>query len=319
MYRSSLAAAFVALFVIGCVSHEPAPVIDKSQQSEHAFQDSVRRVCQANPPMEFCHVVQRGDTLYSISRMHGLKVVEVASRNSIQAPFVIRPGDLLVVRNGNPRQAQPIVRAQPQQVETPRVNRLQRVVQQQRPRPTRTASRPSAQQPIKPTVTSKPKSPPKVAVAPAVKNVKPKVAAKPKPKPSSPPQTVKAKPGWQWPVPFTPLASSDKTALNYQLSDGTEVVAASSGRVIYAGAGLNKYKHLIIIDSGKSHLVAYEFNTPHGIEEQERVQRGDRITRITGGSAEGEEAQRQRQFRFEIWSNGKPLNPKTVIATAQRR
>lgn len=321
MNRTRLATLLWAALLTSCVSHhepKPAPILDKSHRSEHAFQESPRRVCQARPPIEFCHLVQRGDTLYSISRMHSLKVVEIASRNSIQAPFIIRPGDLLVVRQGSAVPAQRPVQ-QPKAIVTPQPRPSQRVIQQ------RTAQRPRVNQAVRP--------PPKVA-QPTEKTLplnpdkkvastpQPKPASKPKPKSNAKPtpkkQIVKAKSGWQWPVPFTPLKSSENNALDYKLADGTEVVAAASGKVIYAGAGLNKYKHLIIVDTGSSHLVAYEFNTSHNIQEGESVQRGDRITRITGGAVDNsEETERRRQFHFEIWADGKPLNPRKVIGAPQ--
>ena len=326
MYRKILITLSATTLLASCVSQSPAPVIDKSQKSEYAYQHSIYRVCEPRTPHEFCHIVQRGDTLYSISRFHGLKVVEVASRNNIQAPFIIRPGDQLVVRKGTPPQVQPVI--QPQRA-TPVVQTrpAARPVQ----RPPAVTRQPVVRQPAttRPSPqTAAPKQRPQVMQTPAPTAKAVAVAETPKaptrpvvPKVASAKRsTTPAKPGWQWPVPFTPLKSSDTNALDYELAEGTEVVAAASGNVIYAGAGLNKYKHLIIVDTGKSHLVAYEFNTSHNIDEGDSIQRGDRITRIAKPkSGVTGDAQRFQLFHFEIWADGKPLNPKSVIGASQRR
>lgn len=304
MRISIVACGAVLVLLAGCATQRPAPVIDKSRQSEHAYVKAAP-ACQARTAAEFCHVVERGDTLYSISRRYDLKVVEIASRNNIKAPFIIRPKELLVVRQGSSRP--PTTAVAPQQ---PRVVA---------PAP---AKRPSPQvRTTKPAVNPVVKRAP-ARVAPATP-VPAKTAAKPPAtRPiatQSPrkmlPQTRRAKTGWQWPVPYAPVKSSNQNGLDYLLADGTEIVAAITGKVIYAGAGLNKFRHLIIVDSGSSHLLAYEFNTNHAITEGQAVNRGQVITRIAATTNEdAAEPDRYQQFHFEIWANGKPLNPNTVIA-----
>lgn len=62
----------------GCATGGPAPVGDRSS---------------ARAPSTGYHVVQRGDTLYSIAWRYGRDWRDLASRNRIPAPYVIRPGD----------------------------------------------------------------------------------------------------------------------------------------------------------------------------------------------------------------------------------
>lgn len=300
----------MVVFAAGCVSRTPAPVIDKSRQSTYAYQIN-ENVCQAETADEFCHVVKKGDTLYGISRRHGLKVVEIASRNNISSPFIIRPGDLLVVRRGGARptgepsvvqavsvpepQPRPVERAQPAVREPAR----EPVVATPTPQPEPTPSQPK---------TTQPKPAPATALA---------VPAAPAPKMTV--RKTRTKSGWQWPTRYEPLASSNKTGLDYLLADGTEIVAAFGGKVIYAGAGLNKYRHLVIVDTGSRYLVAYEFNTSHAIQEGQRIKRGGVIARISPtGAATASIPNRHQQFHFEIWAGGKPQNPNSVIALASR-
>lgn len=305
--------SFVLLvFIAGCVAKAPAPVIDKSRQSDYAYTEN-QSACQAETQEEFCHVVERGDTLYAISRRYGLKVVEIASRNAITAPYIIRPGELLVVRQGN----------EPVSTETPAVpSRVAPTAEPVSPPlatqaiPKATTVTPSTTQSPKPAI-SEPSATPSQQVASSTSNAS--TSAAPMPPVKMVLRTTRTKSGWQWPVPYEPIANEDEKGLEYLLADDTEVVAAISGKVIYAGAGLNKYRHLIIVDSATSHLVAYEFNTAHDISEGQSIGRGDTITRIKRSSDDrSADSVRYRHFRFEIWANGKPLNPDRVISVAAR-
>ncbi len=306
MWHKQLWLLALALAITGCVADTPAPVIDKSRQSEYAYVEN-EAVCKAQTSDEFCHVVERGDTLYSISRRYGLKVVEIASRNAIKSPYIIRPNDLLVVRQGE------------ETVRSTTANPTQRVEER---------SREIVAEPTLKPVIEKPTSEPSPTQPPAETRVTSPARSESTPsdsvavQPVTPPlkmtlRTTRTKSGWQWPVPYEPLATREKKGLEYLLADETKVVAAIGGKVIYAGAGLNKYRHLIIVDSATSHLVAYEFNTAHDIKEGQSISRGDTITRIMPRNVdESIETARYRQFRFEIWANGKPLNPDTVIGVA---
>lgn len=311
MLHSRFWCLFLLVAIAGCVTKTPAPVIDKTRQSDYAYAEN-QSACQARTAEEFCHVVERGDTLYAISRRYGLKVVEIASRNVISAPYIIRPGELLVVRQGEePVSAVPQVdRSQTARTSEAKPERISRDT-------SRTiSSTPSKSRLAEPaTVASREAEPPKVQGVSS--NEKAPVAPPPPVKMTL--RTTRTKSGWQWPVPYEPVANKGEKGLEYRLADDTEVVAAIGGKVIYAGAGLNKFRHLIIVDSATSHLVAYEFNTEHDISEGQSISRGETITRIKPRSEnDAVDPERYQQFRFEIWANGKPLNPDRVIALASR-
>ena len=297
--------------ITGCVAKAPAPVIDKSRQSDYAYVEN-QSVCPAKTQEEFCHVVERGDTLYAISRRYGLKVVEIASRNEVKAPYIIRPGELLVVRQGN----EPVSTVV--QVTPPEVARTEVATTQRTPSEDLQSTTPiSEQEPSSAQVTvNAPESHPSTAPSTSSRT---NATSVPKTPVKMTLRTTRTKSGWQWPVPYEPVSNEDKKGLEYRLAEDTEVVAAIGGKVIYAGAGLNKFRHLIIVDSATSHLVAYEFNTAHKITEGQSISRGDTITRIERRDGDASsDTERYRQFRFEIWANGKPLNPDSVIAVASR-
>ena len=70
----------------GCAPIVPAPTIERVIVP--IDRDS-RRV--------YHYHVRSGDTLYAISRLHGLSVDQIAQMNDIAAPYVIHPGQRLVV------------------------------------------------------------------------------------------------------------------------------------------------------------------------------------------------------------------------------
>ena len=304
MLHSKTLLVFFLVFFVGCSVRTPAPVIDKSRQSAHAYVVT-SNLCQANQAGEFCHVVEKGDTLYAISRRYGAKVVEIASRNGIKAPYIIKPGQRLIVRSEIDTTQQVI-----SQTSSPR-SFSQTKVTTTKPSETATATtrRSVATQPQPKranTRTKQTRSSTTTESAPTVTPLKPILN-----RPHA---------GWQWPVAYQPLkGKGSNTAWDYMLLDGVEIVSATSGKVIYAGAGLNKFKHLVIVDTGTRYLLAYEFNSGHSIQEGQQLKTGQLITRIEKPSGlQIDSQERYKQFHFEIWANGKPVNPTTVIGVVAK-
>lgn len=81
----ALGVGILLVWLAGCASTGPAPVGD-------------RRV--SDPPRSGYHTVQRGDTLYSIAWRYGQDWRELARRNAIPAPYLIRPGDRIRISGG---------------------------------------------------------------------------------------------------------------------------------------------------------------------------------------------------------------------------
>lgn len=69
-----------SLLFVACVSHNSAPVVDKSKTI-------------GNRPA--AHVVIPGDTLFSIAWRYGLKYEVLAKHNGISSPYLIRPAQVI--------------------------------------------------------------------------------------------------------------------------------------------------------------------------------------------------------------------------------
>ena len=91
----------VAWLLTGCASGGPAPVSDRTSAGSPA-PVSTRTSAQASAGAGY-HVVQRGDTLYSIAWRYGRDWRDLAARNRIPEPYVIKPGDRLYLEGTAPR------------------------------------------------------------------------------------------------------------------------------------------------------------------------------------------------------------------------
>lgn len=95
--------------------------------------------------------------------------------------------------------------------------------------------------------------------------------------------------------------------LVYELASDTRIRAAASGMVVYAGAGLGGFRHLVIVKSEDDRLVAYSVNVQPNLREGERVRAGALLAEIKGT------AKTAGRFHFEIRQNGKPVDPAPLI------
>ena len=118
----------------------------------------------------------------------------------------------------------------------------------------------------------------------------------PKPLPKIPAQPS---PPWAWPtngrinVEFGAKPGSG-TGVLINGKTGQPIVAAASGRVVYAGGGLIGYGQLIILKHNDTYLSAYGYTTLVLVKEGQEVNKGQRIATM------GEGPERKPRLHFEI-------------------
>ena len=88
---------------------------------------------------------------------------------------------------------------------------------------------------------------------------------------------------------------------------GAPVLAAASGRVVYAGAGLRGYGKLVIIKHNDTWLSAYAHNDNLLVKEQQDVRKGQKIAEMGASDAD------QVKLHFEVRRQGKPVDPAKVL------
>lgn len=84
---------------------------------------------------------------------------------------------------------------------------------------------------------------------------------------------------------------------------GEPILAASDGKVVYAGNSLRGYGNLVIIKHDNTYLTAYAHNSKLLVKEGDTVRKGQKIAEM------GDTDTNSAKLHFELRVNGKPVNP----------
>jgi lipoprotein NlpD len=234
------------------------------------------------------YVVQSGDTLYSIAWAYGLDYRQVALANKIVSPaYHIEVGEKIILtavpastKTITATQRHPASAAVPP-ASTSKLAQRTSAAQQ----PVTTPTPPPATTTQQSVVTS---TPARVQFI-AVRTVQRDGVA------------------WAWPAQGRLICTFSTQDLNKGIDiaakNGAPVVAAASGKVVYASNGLRGYGLLIIIKHNDEYLSAYAHNQKLLVAEGQNVRAGQVIAKM--GSTEA----RRVMLHFEIRKAGKPVNP----------
>lgn len=123
-------------------------------------------------------------------------------------------------------------------------------------------------------------------------------------------------PKWQWPASGKLIAPfQGDTGLNKGIDLhgklGEPVLAAASGRVVYAGSGLSGYGKLLIIKHNETFLSAYAHNDEISVKEGDFVKAGQRIADMGSSGTD------RVKLHFEIRSEGSPVDPLKYLPKRQ--
>jgi len=84
---------------------------------------------------------------------------------------------------------------------------------------------------------------------------------------------------------------------------GDPVIAAASGKVMYAGNGVRGLGNLVLIGHSNSFITAYAHNEKLLVKTGQEVKKGDRIALM------GQTDTTSPRLHFEIRRSGTPVNP----------
>ncbi|MFE8073133.1 peptidoglycan DD-metalloendopeptidase family protein [Marinobacteraceae bacterium S3BR75-40.1] len=199
-----------------------------------------------NPPVYWGrHVVEEGQTLYSIAWRYGRDYRELADANNIDPPYDIYPGEVirLDLKGDLPANA--------------------------------SRSRQTASVSSRPTPASRPASHPQT---------RSKTKARGNNRLQVSPE-VKGNISWRWPHVGPILAKYSVTGqinkgIDIAGEAGDPVHAAADGQVVYAGSGLLGYGKLIIINHNEHYLSAYAHNRSIKVQEGEKIRQGQTIAEM---------------------------------------
>jgi lipoprotein NlpD len=223
------------------------------------------------------YTVQRGDTLYAISRRYGQTIATLAAWNRLSPPYSLRLGQVLWVTSPTnaPPASTPVPSAPP-------------------------VSRPTPSRPAETTVITNPRPAP--AVAEPKRSIN-RNAFKTK----STSGACGSAPGWQWPAQGQvekTSASTGRKGIKIYGKPGQPVHAAAAGEVVYNGAGLNGYYgKLIIIQHSGGYMGVYANNRISRVKEGDRVSAGQVIAEM------GSHKKSRANLHFEMNCHKKSVDP----------
>ncbi|HUP98515.1 MAG TPA: peptidoglycan DD-metalloendopeptidase family protein [Usitatibacter sp.] len=300
---SRIALLVAVALLAGCAARRPAPVVDRLPMETAA--PPVTEAPKPEPPAEKpipTHTVKRGETLVGIALQYGLDYRELAAWNSIVNPNALAVGQVLVV--AAPRGTMPLATAP---ITTPLVSPGPPI--EARP----LANTPAAK--VEPRGEKVPYSdralsqysgvdPNAPAPAPPVAETR----IQP-PEPEKPAGTDREDVDWMWPTKGKVIAAFTEATKGMDIGGrkGAPVLAAASGRVVYAGAGLRGYGKLVIIKHNNTWLSAYAHNDNIVVKEQQDVRKGQKIAEMGQSDAD------QVKLHFEVRREGKPVDPAKVL------
>ena len=303
----------VATVLAGCSSSgHRAPVVEhgeSARKSVVAVETTPKKVAHEKDWRPQVHVVQKGDTLYSIAFNYGFDYHELAELNGIQNPDVISIGQEIKLFPGSAASTVRPAASVPVTGGTD-TKPIESLVKEQ-PRLAKYAYSEAAVVQIEKVQQNKPD----VAVA-AKAESKPKPEAKLETKPEAKPE---AKPdngsdggddeALEWSVPTQGKLvgefseSANRKGIDIAGKPGQPITASAPGKVVYSGSGLRGYGKLVIIKHNKTYLSAYAHNDQVLVKEGQSVTRGQKIAEMGNTDAD------QVKLHFEVRRFGKPVDP----------
>lgn len=231
------------------------------------------------------HVVEPGETLYSISWMYGHDYRTVAKWNGITSPYIIHKGQRL--------QVAPLTDDDIKQ---------QNTVPEKRPENAVVAKASPARNSITASAGQS-----KAAPARADKPIENNGQSLQK----SSKYSGHSQHGleWSWPVKEGKIVQTfvanhpGKLGIDVAGKEGQTIYSASEGVVVYSGQGLPSYGRLIIIKHNETFLSAYAHNKKLLVKEGDEIKVGQPIALM------GKTGSNHTKLHFEIRRDGKPVDP----------
>ena len=233
------------------------------------------------PAAAAVHVVNKGDTLLSISRRNHVPVAELAKANNLDQSARLSLGMKLKVPGAKTAVA-PAVPA-PAVVAAPAV-----------PAPKMVATvQPQSARLVQPTANVE--VPAAAPEAPAVK----------------PSEATGALPTFRWPVRGKVITSygaktngKSNDGINLAVPEGTPVKAAEDGVVAYSGNELKGYGNLVLVRHSNGYVTAYAHASELMVKRGDTIKRGQVIAKSGQSGEVG-----SPQLHFEIRKGSSPVDP----------
>ena len=220
------------------------------------------------------HVVERGETLYSISRRFNIDTRSLAVMNGLTRPWTVWPGDEILLpplaREDSRRAKEAAARSAPKREPNTGVVAL------------------------------------KPGAAAKLENAKPVGAV------SNPPGRHAFI--WPVAGPVLQAYGEDRSGLkndgiNISATKGTQIVASADGEVVYVGDELIGFGNLILIQHAEGYVTAYGHADRTLVREGQKVKQGQAIAEVGSTGLVTEP-----QVHFELRKGKTPVDPASRVA-----
>lgn len=319
---SGLLLSICCVTIVGCVSNgTPAPVVDRAPSSG-APVSAQASVSGAQPSAE-THIVQKGETVYSIGRLHNVEPKNIIAWNNLGAganalyvgqvlriaPPTSAPVDdrgvvVSPIANSSGVEVKPLggEAASAPVVQAPAAANVKREPRGGKiPYSEQAWMQAKAGDSGKSTTAAIPPANP----AEAKPETKPETKEEPKPDGRSSGSTD-TKSEFAWPATGKVVGNfSESTNKGIDIGGkiGDAVLASAPGKVLYAGQDLRGYGKLVVVKHNEQFLSVYAHNSQILVKEGQSVTRGQKIAELGQSDAE------QPKLHFEIRKQGKPVDP----------
>jgi lipoprotein NlpD len=288
---------------------ERSPEASKAKASQFPKKESAKSNANSKDWRPDSYTVKKGDTLYSIGLEFGYDYKEIAQNNNIEAPYNIRVGQQLKIKNNGSASNKSAENNNDDVVIKP-LNNDNQIIQGQNSN-TSPVSIPSINSPkaLREPYSEQAAS---NSTAPAKADTKVPEA---KPAESKPADSVVAgEDGIDWGLP---TKGKIKTAFNEGASAkgidiegtmGQDINASGNGKVIYNGSDLRGYGNLVIVKHNKDYLSVYAHNSKILVKEGQAVVKGQKLAEMGNSGTDA------IKLHFEIRYQGKSIDPTKFIS-----
>jgi murein DD-endopeptidase MepM/ murein hydrolase activator NlpD len=230
------------------------------------------------------HVVNAGETLFSIARRNNIPAAKLAKANNLPLTVQLKTGQRITVPGGVKTAAA-----------TPAAQ----------PKPTvAAASKPATTAPVT------------VAEAPAAKKETANLATETKEvEKEAKQEATSGLPSFRWPVRGRVIAAygaktsgKQNDGINLAVPEGTPVKAAEDGVVTYSGNELKGYGNLVLVRHSNGYVTAYAHASELMVKRGETIKRGQIIAKA-GQTGEVSSP----QLHFEIRQGSTPVDPSKFL------
>ena len=254
------------------------------------------------------HIVQKGETLYSIARQYGLTHQEVGAWNNLSDVNAIREGMTLRLTAPGSTEAQPGVTVMPIKIDTPPEGKPvadPMMLPGAKPDAKSSEKKPDAPVKQEPKATRVPYS--DAALAKMQRDNGEAPVPETKPEANPPPSSDNESLQWGWPTSGKITSSYSEASKGIDITGtiGQPIFASADGKVSYIGNSLRGYGKMIVIIHNKSHLSLYAHNNAILVKEGQTVTKGQKIAEMGNSDADDGTV----KLHFEIRRAGKPVDP----------